>query len=214
MRETAILCGSKDSIVPLKSILESRKAWARRLWFQPCQSTLLSDRTSFNHGETYRIAGFGVVDTRQGSDFTGDADVAFRVHVQSVYVAGPSRTHLRRMHNEEIGENHNDREEAERDDKRTSHESILIQRNCLFPPHVTRILVLAQTYKPGVPQVVVRGELHEFKLRHQRRREPSAVFHFVRSEAVAPSAAVRLREIGKWAAFDRQALEAFGQLSA
>ena len=65
-----------------------------------------------------------------------------------------------------------------------------------------------------MPQVIVGRELHEFELRHEHRTKPPALCHLLGSESLAPPPAVCLREIGKRAALDLQALEAFGQQSA
>ena len=46
-----------------------------------------------------------------------------------------------------------------------------------------------------MPQMLIRCPLHEFKLPHEHRPQPSAVFHLRRREALAPSSGARLRQV-------------------
>ena len=56
------------------------------------------------------------------------------------------------------------------------------QRPSLFPPHLSRILVVPQANELDVAQMAVGRPFHELELRHQHGLKPSAEPHLLRRE--------------------------------
>ena len=61
-----------------------------------------------------------------------------------------------------------------------------------FPHHVLRLLVITQSDKARVPEVIVRRPLREFELPDEDRLHPATVLHLRRRQSYTPPATSRL----------------------
>src|ERR1700722_11148433 len=76
-----------------------------------------------------------------------------------------------------------------------------------FSNDLSRILVIAQGNKLGVPQLVGSRPLREIDAHHDLGSYPYARFHFLGSQPLTPPPWRRLGQIGEWASRGFQPLD-------
>src|SRR5215472_17494408 len=81
----------------------------------------------------------------------------------------------------------------------------------LLSSYILRLFVVPQPCEPAVAQVTVWRPLRELEAPHERGPQPTAVFHLVRRESLAPPAAPGFREIHEGAFLCFQAIKALHQ---
>jgi hypothetical protein len=84
----------------------------------------------------------------------------------------------------------------------------------LFPPHLSRALVGAQTEKRRMPQPTLGRSLHEPYLGHQLRPHPLHLPHLGSRHAAAPTGCLRVRQIDEGTLIDLVGLQRLEDLAA
>jgi len=71
---------------------------------------------------------------------------------------------------------------------------------------------MSKAHEARVPQVAVWGPFKKFKLRHEQRSQPSALFHLLRGEPLPPPPASGFRKVRERTLIGLQRSELLEQL--
>ena len=76
-----------------------------------------------------------------------------------------------------------------------------------FAHDILRVLALTQAHELGVPQVIVGGPFEELELADEHRLQPRAFRHLRFRQPLAPTTALRFRQVRKRALTDLESGE-------